>query len=101
MSTGSIVTATFEDGSTEQGQLIVGCDGSRSKVREYLVGSEATKPFNTGMTLINHAVDGYTAEQALLLRKCHPIATCFYDPEVDGIFLLTSMKFLFPHASKH
>ncbi|KEF61158.1 uncharacterized protein A1O9_02723 [Exophiala aquamarina CBS 119918] len=88
-STGSEVTATFEDGSTERGHLLVGCDGSRSKVRDYLVGSEATKPFDTGMTIINHAFTGYTAEQALLMRKYHPVATCFYDPNVDGIFLLT------------
>ncbi|KAK5047212.1 hypothetical protein LTR84_006734 [Exophiala bonariae] len=88
-SNGSDITAGFEDGSTERGHLIVGCDGSRSKVREYLVGSEATKPFDTGMTIINHAFTGYTAEQALLMRKYHPVATCFYDPKIDGIFLLT------------
>lgn len=43
------------------------------------------------MTIINHAFTGYTAEQALLLRKYHPVATCFYDPNIHGIFLLTGM----------
>lgn len=90
-STGSEVTATFDDGSIEKGNLIVGSDGSRSKVREFLVGAEAAKPFDTGMTIINHAYTGFTAEQALLLRKYDPIATCFYDPKVGGIFLLTGM----------
>lgn len=90
-SNGSEVIATFEDGSTERGHFIVGCDGSRSKVREYLVGLEATMPFDTGMTIINYAFTGYTSEQALLMRKYHPVATCFYDPKVDGIFLLTGM----------
>jgi hypothetical protein len=87
-----IVIATFDDGSFEQGTLIVGCDGSRSKVREYLVGAEATKPSDTGMMIINHAASGFTAEQARLVRKYHPVATCFYDPEISGIFLLTGRK---------
>lgn len=84
------MTATFEDGTTETGNLIVGCDGSRSKVREYLVGAEAAKPFDTGMTMINHAASVYTAEEALLLRKYHPVAVCGYTPDVHGIFLITS-----------
>ncbi|EXJ76522.1 uncharacterized protein A1O5_01030 [Cladophialophora psammophila CBS 110553] len=88
-STGASVTAIFDDGSREKGSFMVGCDGSRSKVREYLVGPEAAKPYDTGMTIINHAASGFTPESARLLRKYHPIGTCFYDPEVSGIFLLT------------
>ncbi|KAK4893287.1 hypothetical protein LTR27_008410 [Elasticomyces elasticus] len=83
------VTATFEDGYQESSNLIVGCDGSRSKVRELLVGRTLARPVDTGMTIINIAAACYTAEQALLMRKYHPISTCFYDPLVNGIFLLT------------
>lgn len=89
-SDGIVATATFEDGSTASGNLIIGCDGSRSKVREFLVGKAAAQPVETGMTLINHAVSGYTAEQALSFRKFHQIGTCGYHPDVHGIFLLTS-----------
>ncbi len=85
------MTAKFEDGTEERGDFIVGADGSRSKVREFLVGAEKTKPLNTGMTIINHATSCYTAEQARLMRKHHPIAQCGYDPDIRGIFLLTSI----------
>lgn len=85
------MTAKFEDGTEEQGDFVVGTDGSRSKVREFLVGAEKTKPVNTGMTIINHAGSGYTAEQARLMRSYHPISQCGYDPDIRGIFLLTSM----------
>ena len=90
--TGRKATATFEDGTATAGSLIIGCDGSRSKVREFLVGKQAATPFDTGMTLINHAASGYTAEQARAMCKYHPISTCFYDPQVNGIFLLTGKQ---------
>ncbi|RVX72410.1 hypothetical protein B0A52_03598 [Exophiala mesophila] len=88
-SDGTTATAYFEDGSTESGNLIIGCDGSRSKVREFLVGKAASQPQETGMTLINHAFSGYTAEQALSFRRLHQVGTCAYHPDVHGIFLLT------------
>ncbi|KAK7449758.1 hypothetical protein VKT23_013233 [Stygiomarasmius scandens] len=34
------VTASFEDSTEEQGGLLIGCDGPRSKVREFLLGTE-------------------------------------------------------------
>lgn len=87
----STVTVSFADGTSERGNIVVGADGSRSKVREYLVGPQEGKPEDTGMTMINFAAKGYTAEEAPLMRKYHPIATCVYDPDVHGIFLMTSM----------
>ncbi|EED15660.1 monooxygenase, putative [Talaromyces stipitatus ATCC 10500] len=86
-----LITASFSDGSEETGNLLVGCDGSRSKVREHLVGEELGKPTDIGMTMINHAAGGYTAEQALLLRKYHPIGKIAYHPDYYGNFLLAAL----------
>lgn len=60
-------------------------------MREYLVGEELAKPTDIGMNMINHAAGGYTAEQALLLRKYHPIGKIAYHPDYYGNFLLTGM----------
>ena len=48
---GSEVVATFEDGSTEVGDFLVGADGVRSCVRAWLL-PEAAEPRNTGMVSI-------------------------------------------------
>ncbi|KIW24233.1 uncharacterized protein PV07_09961 [Cladophialophora immunda] len=72
-------TATFADGSTATGDLIVGCEGVHSCVREALVGKDqaANTPidiqmFNTCWTL--------PADVALLQRKAHPIFRIGYHP---------------------
>ncbi len=45
---GGPVTARFEDGSTAEGDLLVGADGIRSQVRQSVM-QEAPKPVYTGM----------------------------------------------------
>lgn len=95
------VTASFSDGSQESGHLLVGCDGSRSKVREFLVGEKLAKPSDIGMTMINHTAEGYTGEEALLLRKYHQIGKIAYHPDYYGNFLLTgTYGRVFPSSSK-
>lgn len=40
-SDGKVATASFEDGTSETGDLIIGAEGAHSVVREYLLGSGA------------------------------------------------------------
>lgn len=77
---GNGARAVFEDGTSAAGSLIVGCDGGRSAVREYIVGSEAATGFDTDITIIN-TMSQYTAKQALALRARHPIISTCYHPD--------------------
>ena len=74
----------FEDGIQETGSMVIGCDGSHSWVREFLVGHEAAKDEITGQTFINYAAGGYLPEKAHLLRSYHAILKFGWHPTVPG-----------------
>ena len=40
VSDGESVTATFEDGTNETGELLIGAEGAHSVIRDYLLGCE-------------------------------------------------------------
>ena len=86
---GGRVVADFEDGTSEIGDTVVGCDGSHSKVREWLVGKEAAQMEDTGHNMINYAASGYTPDQVRLLRSKSPIVQlAFNHSKVPGAALL-------------
>ena len=78
----------FEDGTEEGGHMIIGADGSRSKVRQFLVGEEKAKPEDLPYTMVNFSAGKYTAEQVALLRTVHPIVKLAHHPENRGSALL-------------
>ncbi|WPH01317.1 putative monooxygenase, protein [Acrodontium crateriforme] len=85
------VTVHFQDGTVESGTAIVGCDGSRSKVREFLVGVEAAQLQSVGMTMINFPLSGYTAEEANLLQTLHPVFKIAAHPQRPGNAILAAL----------
>jgi 2-polyprenyl-6-methoxyphenol hydroxylase-like FAD-dependent oxidoreductase len=86
---GESVTAVFEDGAHVSGRLLVGTDGSRSTVRNILLGPEKALltrlPFSA--TFVQAS---YTREQALFLRSFHPLYIAADHP--DGYFAFFGLQ---------
>lgn len=86
---GESVTAVFEDGAHVTGRLLVGTDGSRSTVRNILLGPEKALltrlPFSA--TFVQAS---YTREQALFLRSFHPLYVAADHP--DGYFAFFGLQ---------
>lgn len=73
------VQVFFEDGSADEGDIVIGIDGATSRVRHQLLGSDAVMdilPF----ALMNFNVS-YTAEQALFIKdRLHPLVDIAIHP---------------------
>ncbi|KAL8725151.1 MAG: hypothetical protein Q9166_007526 [cf. Caloplaca sp. 2 TL-2023] len=78
------VSVTFRDGTAETGSIAIGCGGSHSMLREFLVGHEAAQLEPVDLTMINYPKGGYTAEQARLLQKLHPVLKLAAHPDKPG-----------------
>lgn len=90
---GNTITATFANGVTETGTLLIGADGPRSCVRSLLLGEEAAAA--TPLENIVHTNFTYCpgdAKKALFLRSAHPAWSLCLNPEM---FMLLSSKSCF------
>ncbi|TVY89983.1 FAD-dependent monooxygenase [Lachnellula willkommii] len=77
---GSCVTAIFEDGEQMTGRLVVGADGSKTTVRELILGPDLAAPLR--LPYVSTFVQAkYTREQALFLRSFHPLYIAAIHPD--------------------
>jgi 2-polyprenyl-6-methoxyphenol hydroxylase-like FAD-dependent oxidoreductase len=83
------VVATFADGTTASGTILVGCDGAKSTVREALVGKELAQPEDLNIRMFNISCS-FSAETAKLQRMGHPIFKNSYHP--DGMMWWQSVQ---------
>lgn len=74
------VVATFEDGTSAEGTVLIGCDGAKSAVRPCLVGEKAAELVDLNIHMFNLSCS-FPKEIALLQRKSgHPIFKNSYHP---------------------
>jgi len=87
-SIGGIVTATFEDGTVERGNLLVGAEGAHSSTREFLLGKEKGALIPTPL-VSTVAMTRLPAEAALKMRAIHYRYTVNFHP--NGCFAWNSI----------
>ncbi|KAL9073115.1 MAG: hypothetical protein Q9161_003169 [Pseudevernia consocians] len=78
------VTARFANGTETTGSCIIGADGPRSGVRQFLLGAEQATPSSVPYVATRTIVTYPTAEQALYVRSAHPINAMAFHP--DGVW---------------
>ena len=93
---GQGLTACFTDGSTYEGDVLIGADGPRSKVRELLLGAEKARSKPLGVVQNTTLVKYGDAEKALHVRSGNPLFYLGYNP--DGIVNFVSSK-SYSHSS--
>jgi 2-polyprenyl-6-methoxyphenol hydroxylase-like FAD-dependent oxidoreductase len=83
------VTLTFQDGTQESGDLLIGAEGAHSLTREYLLGKEAAqlRPLDVVASYVLTTLDKGTT---LSLRQLHPRYTAQIHP--DGVYAFIAGK---------
>ena len=84
---GGRVSAHFADGTNFRGDILIGADGPRSKVREVIVGKEKSEATASGVVM-GRVRTKYKPDQALVLRHHASIASVAIHPNgtYTGIF---------------
>lgn len=83
------VTATFSDGTTAQGRILIGADGAKSTVRRLLLPNLQMADVKRLPYAATFVQARYTREQALFLRSFHPLYLA--SPHPKGLFAFFAM----------
>ncbi|KAF2194145.1 FAD/NAD(P)-binding domain-containing protein [Zopfia rhizophila CBS 207.26] len=85
---GEKVRVRFKDGSEVVGDVVAGCDGARSRVRECIVGEERARLTEVPLSIFNFT-QRFSREQALYLREKNPLFTKSIHPDHGTLFWLS------------
>jgi 2-polyprenyl-6-methoxyphenol hydroxylase-like FAD-dependent oxidoreductase len=83
------VNIEFEDGSTATGDVLVGCDGAKSKVRESIVGKEAAQLTDVPVSMYNFPYK-FDAELSSKIRNMNQLFITSIHPDHGAMFWLSS-----------
>jgi 2-polyprenyl-6-methoxyphenol hydroxylase-like FAD-dependent oxidoreductase len=83
------IVATFADGSTAEGNLVVGCDGANSVVRHCILDESAAQVEDLDIQMLNVSCT-FSKETAMLQRMGHPVFKNSYHP--DGFMWWQSIQ---------
>lgn len=83
------VRLIFKDGTKATGDIVVGCDGARSRTRECICGKEEAALTEVPLSMFNFT-QKFTAEQALELRKLNPLFITSIHPDHGTMFWISS-----------
>ncbi|KAF4303257.1 putative FAD binding domain-containing protein [Botryosphaeria dothidea] len=84
------VTATFADGSSATGTLLIGADGAQSGARTQLFGAERGRAASVPFRAVNLHVRYGDAAKAAFVRGLHPVMAMGIHP--DGYWLWISIQ---------
>ncbi|PSN75230.1 FAD/NAD(P)-binding domain-containing protein [Corynespora cassiicola Philippines] len=91
------VKVTFKDGSEATGDVVVGCDGAKSRVRECIVGEEAARLKHVDLWMFNFT-QKFEREQALELRKPNKMFWTSIHPDHGTMFWVSIQDVPDPNA---
>lgn len=91
--TNNTVTAFFEDGTSASGDLLIGCDGTHSKVREHVLGvsnTETLQPLPIAMiggeTTLEYSEPDTDGKECLLARQFRLAFSSYMSIRPSGTF---------------
>jgi 2-polyprenyl-6-methoxyphenol hydroxylase-like FAD-dependent oxidoreductase len=90
---GERVEVTFEDGSKATGDILVGCDGAKSRVRSVLCGEEVAQLTNVPVSMFNFPYK-FEADLAKKIRDMNQLFITSIHPDHGTMFWLSSKHIL-------
>jgi hypothetical protein len=88
---GDKVRCVFADGTDAIGDIVVGCDGAKSKARRCICGEEKGQLTKVPLSMLNFT-EKFPKETALTIRSMNPLFITSMHPDHGSMFWLSSKR---------